>query len=188
MTDLRKSGGFRLKDRFEGFDLDHYKLVVEAQATLHAFSWAYKCKTGTNFSRKFPFLNINGFANMMEQGGFEFFKANLRTSEGIVKDDPVLVDGVNHLSSVFMPAAKLYFNMELKEDEKQYTKDNVLRKPGPVVENEGNTLSQIFEFMSPPWKNHSGVILMQSHGKYCYTVIRGATTCCSGMIKLRASL
>ena len=137
MTDLRKSGGFRLKDRFEGFDLDHYKLVIEAQATLHAFSWAYKCKTGIKFLDKFPFLNTRAFEEMMEHGGMEFFRHNLRTTEDIVKDDAALFEGVKYLDSVFWTAAKLYYGMKLKDDEKHYTKDNILRKPGPVIENEG---------------------------------------------------
>ena len=147
MTDLRKSGGFRLKDRYEGLDLDHYKLVVEAQATLHAFSWVYKCKTGKTFTEKFPIFKTNTFANMMENGGKEWFVHHSKNAEGVIQDDPVLVGGLQHLLTVYWPSAKMYFNMELDEDEKQYTKDNVLRVPGPVVENEGKFFYWNFNFI-----------------------------------------
>ncbi|CAG7827557.1 unnamed protein product, partial [Allacma fusca] len=59
MPDLRTkaNGSYRLRDKFVGFDLNHYYLVIEAQAKLHALSWAYKCKTGTdNLTAKYPFL------------------------------------------------------------------------------------------------------------------------------------
>ena len=76
-----------MKDRFEGLDVDHYKLVIEAQATLHAFSWAYKCKTGKKFTEKFPILKTNTFASMMENGGKPFSKNHLIAAEAVVKDD-----------------------------------------------------------------------------------------------------
>ena len=110
MPDLRKSGGFRLKDRFEGWDLDHYKLVIEAQVTLHAFSWAYKCKTGKNFTEKFPILKTNTFASMMANASKKFFKNHMKTAGAVVNDDLwpwawPLVRGLKYLDSVYWPLA-----------------------------------------------------------------------------------
>ena len=104
-----------MKDRFDGLDLDHYKLVVEAQATLHALSWAYKSKSGTKLSEKCPSLRINAFANVLEGGGKGIFTQNLQIAEDILKnDDPERVEGLKHLNSVFWAVVKLYYDMELK--------------------------------------------------------------------------
>ena len=52
-----------------------------------------------------------------------------------MKDDPLLVGGLKYLDSVYWPLACIYFNMELGEDEKHSTKDNIWRVPGPVADN-----------------------------------------------------
>ncbi|CAG7830533.1 unnamed protein product, partial [Allacma fusca] len=75
LPDLRKSGGFRLANRLEGFDLDHVKLVILEQAKLHALSWAYKQQTNTkSLSTKFQFLLetvFDGIPNQVLEGILE---------------------------------------------------------------------------------------------------------------------
>ena len=63
-------------------------------------------------------------------------------------DDPLLVGGLKYLDSVYWPIASMYFNMELGEDEKHCTKDNILRVHGPVAENEGTVSMQIFALVA----------------------------------------
>ena len=138
MTDLRKSGGFRLQDRFQGLDLDHFKLVIEAHATLHAVSWAYKVKRGVpKLLEKFPLLSTKGFQKTHENGGEDYFRQQLDVGANLFKDDAALTAGYEHLRSVFGHVPKLYNNFEIQEGEKSHTKDSILRKLPATVENEG---------------------------------------------------
>ena len=139
MTDLRESGGYRMRDRFEGFDLDHYKLVIEAQATLHALSWAYKCKNdNVKISEKFPCLTgMQGLRKGFNKTAAEFLQPNMQAAETLVNDDPELAAGLTHLKSVLGLICRLYAGVDFIQGAKHHTKDSILRKPAPVVENEG---------------------------------------------------
>ena len=137
MTDLRKKGGFFLRDRFKGLDLDHFKLVVEGQATLHAVSWAYKQLKGRNLQDMYPYLCGETFASTFQTFMAEFIPT-IRKEMDIFKDQPKIQAGLSYLQGVIMPATKFYFSIPLDEDEKHFTKDSVVRKPLKIVEDEGN--------------------------------------------------
>ena len=136
MTDLRKQGGFSLRDRFKGLDLDHFKLVVEGQATLHAVSWAYKQQKGRKLRELYPFLRGAGFANMFEMFTSDYLRTIKKEIE-VFKNEPRIQNGLRQLQTVAVPAAKLYYNVPLKDYEKHFTMDTVVRRPLRTVENEG---------------------------------------------------
>ncbi|CAG7719246.1 unnamed protein product [Allacma fusca] len=137
MPDLRakSNGEYRLRDRFLGFDLNHYYLVIEAQAKLHALSWAYKCKTGIqNLTEKFPFLKPK--FEMMIRMMQPLIDANFLVSKQILVDHPEEVKAIEYLQSIQKSSGGLYWNFEYGQTELGHTKDNVLKKPLPSVENE----------------------------------------------------
>ena len=136
MIDLRKRGGFSLGDRFKGLDLDHFKLVVEGQATLHAVSWAYKQHKGRNLSEIYPHLTGEGYADTFGMFTDQFLPAFEKEIEAF-KNKPRIQDGLRQLLTIAAPVSKLYFNVPLKDGEKHLTKDTVLRNPLETVENEG---------------------------------------------------
>jgi hypothetical protein len=137
MPDLRNhsNGAFRLCDRFLGLDRDHYKLVIESQAQLHAVSWAYKSKRGIgSLYDEFPFLN-NDLGKIMEPF-LEVTEANINMNEEVFQDNPEILQGLAHLRSVYKSVAGFFWGCDLGQNERGHTKDNVLKKPGKTVENE----------------------------------------------------
>jgi len=82
MVDLRKTWGFQMANRFLGFDIEHLALAVEAQAKLHATSWAYKQKKNLeNIQSKFPTL----YFDFSSEKDVQMFQGIIRSSvdEGI---------------------------------------------------------------------------------------------------------
>ena len=138
MADLRKAGGFSLRDRFKGLDLDHFSLVVEGQAIVHATSWAYKQNTGRSLLESFPFLTTDGFKDMFEKGIFDIFFDAILKLKSLFNDDPRLQDGLDYLYKVVKPISKIYYGVELEESDLHVTKDLALRNPGVTVPNEGS--------------------------------------------------
>jgi hypothetical protein len=137
MPDLRKpeNGPFRLRDRFLGFDLDHYKLVIESQAKLHAISWAYKTKRGLkSLIAEFPYLKSK-FGELM-QAFTPLMESNIKANELLFHDRPDILEALAHLKEVYVSVGGLYFDFNAGQDEKGHTKDTVVRKPGAIVENE----------------------------------------------------
>jgi hypothetical protein len=137
MPDLREksNGAFRLRDRFLGFDYDHYKLVIEAHATLHALSWAYKCKKGfTDFEKEFPFLKVDfgPLIKVMQP----FMEMSFTQAKETLKEYPEAVAAVEYLHSVNESVGGLYWDFDYGQKERGHTKDNVVRNPGPVSANE----------------------------------------------------
>ena len=138
MPDLRKTGGYSLRDRFKGLDLDHFALVVEGQATLHAVSWSYKKSTGRTLLESFPVLLLDGMLEMYDQGMMDPIKASILNVKNIFKEQPRLQEGLDHIYKVAIPLSKIYYNVPLKQDELHWTKDSVLKKPAEPVPNEGD--------------------------------------------------
>ena len=136
MADLRKKGGFRLRDRFEGLDFDHFKLVIESQAILHAVSWAFKQSKGKNLREMYPFLTAENLMKIMEDNVSENLKLLDAEIESF-KDDSKIYEGLKYLRSVTEPLGAVYFGYSVKNSGHGYTKDTILRKPGVAIPNEG---------------------------------------------------
>ena len=132
-----------MRDRFKGLDLDHFKLVVEGQATLHAVSWAYRHNIGRSLLEAFPFISVKQFSAMYDSGMMDMMVAGMNKIKELFPDHPRLQEGIDHLQATCKPMSKLYYELPLNDDEKHHTKDNVLKKPGVVVPNEGQTLLRI---------------------------------------------
>ncbi|CAG7722643.1 unnamed protein product [Allacma fusca] len=130
MANLREksNGGFRLRDRFLGLDLDHYKLVIEAQAKFHALSWAYKCKRGIDNFDIQP-INSSGFLTFLES----CFKTSFAAAKEILKGNTVGLNALDHLESVKESVCGLYFGSDSGPSGRGHSKDNILKKPGLVV-------------------------------------------------------
>ncbi|CAG7700783.1 unnamed protein product [Allacma fusca] len=136
LKDLHKQGGFRLRDKFLGLDLDHYKLVIEGQAQLHAISWAYKYTRGLkNFHDNFPFLKMVHDEDM-ETILDILDKECHYTCENIVQDDYEAVKALKYLSSVAPSVMGLYFTTDCLPGSVPHTKDTILKRPVESVENE----------------------------------------------------
>ena len=138
MADLRKAGGFSLSDRFKGLDLDHFSLVMEGQAKVHAVSWAYKQKMGRSLLESFPFLTVDGIKDMFDKGIFDSFFGNILKLKSLFNDDPRLQDGLDYLYKIVKPMSKIYYGIELQESDLRVTKDSALRNPGVTVPTEGS--------------------------------------------------
>ncbi|CAG7831095.1 unnamed protein product, partial [Allacma fusca] len=135
--DLRKpaNGPFILRDRFLGFDLDHYKLVIENQAALHAISWAYKSKRGLDsLYEDFPVLD-NDYGEMLK-AFMSFTESNIKTNEELFHDRPEIVRALGHLRGTYNSAGGLYWDCDLGQKERGHTKDTILKVPGEIVEDE----------------------------------------------------
>jgi len=129
-------------DKFQAYDLAHYRLIIESQATFHALSWAFKCKHGLkDFKSQYPVLKQEAMI-----GSLQYFKP-LMTSNVLIaksmakKEDWVesvqILDGLERLMSndKMMRTMLLYYDQIL---DVEFTKDKILRVPGVIVENEGN--------------------------------------------------
>ena len=138
MTDLRKAGGYSLRDRFKGLDLDHFALVVEGQATLHAVTWAYKHKAGQSLVGSFPEISLDGITEMFNKGIIEQFNGSILNIRSLFKESPRLQEGLDYIFKMAIPMAKLYYGVPRKDDEVHWTKESVLKKPADPVPNEGN--------------------------------------------------
>ena len=99
MPDLRKQGGFSLRDRFKGLDLNHFKLVVEGQATLHAVSWAYKQLKGHKLVEMYPFIDAEGFAGSCEHFMNEF-RSTMKKEIEVFKSEPRIQDALRHIPHI----------------------------------------------------------------------------------------
>ncbi|CAG7835786.1 unnamed protein product [Allacma fusca] len=143
MPDLRKpeNGPFVLRDRFLGFDLDHYLLVIEAQARLHATSWAYKSKLGKNILEEFPFLESK--LGEIFKSVVAYQDANVNTIAQLVQDSPKLKEGLSHLQTQTPSIIGLYFDCDFGQKERGHTKDNILKKPQATLDNEEPWLTLI---------------------------------------------
>ncbi|ODM94101.1 hypothetical protein Ocin01_12582 [Orchesella cincta] len=94
MTDLRKTSGFTMADRFQGLDLIHTKLALEEIAKLHALSWAYKQKNGMSLlNTKYPQFvgEVDGNADTMK--GFCQLMVHLSNSSLQMAEDKL---GASH--------------------------------------------------------------------------------------------
>ncbi|CAG7831343.1 unnamed protein product, partial [Allacma fusca] len=130
MPDLRakSNGEYRLRDRFLGFDLNHYYLVIEAQAKLHALSWAYKSKTGIqSLTGKFPFLKQH--FDIMIKMVQPLTDANFLMCKQILKDHPAEVKAIEYLQTIQKSSGGLYWSFEYGQTALGHTKDNILKKP-----------------------------------------------------------
>ncbi|CAG7718807.1 unnamed protein product [Allacma fusca] len=137
MPDLRKmpKGPFILRDRFLGFDLDHCMLVIENQARLHAIAWAYKSKRGhDSLHEEFPFLD-NKFGELLKAFS-SYTEANIRTNEALFHDRPEILGALEHLKSIYASVEELYYECGVNHKEKGHTKDNILKVPGEIVQDE----------------------------------------------------
>ena len=183
MIDLKRQGGFCLRDRFEGLDLDHFKLVVEGQATLHAVSWAYKQVKGQKLVEMYPFLDGEGLGSAFEQY-MEESRATVEKEIEMFKSEPKIHDGLRHLHTVIIPTIKLYFSIPLSEHEQHFTKDSVIRKQIKGVENEGkiHKLKNLLR-LRIIFAMTTSFLSVQNHGTYCVMEIAGTITFYSDMTR-----
>ena len=199
MIDLRKQGGFCLRDRFKGLDLDHFKLVIEGQATLHAVSWAFKQLKGRKLVEMYPFLGGEGFASVFEKF-MDQFMSTIRKEIEVFKSEPKVHDGLSYLHTVATPATKLCFSVPLNEEEKHFTKDSVIRKPLKTVQNEGKMYQEsvFFNHLHSPIMTAKNLLTngteykflpsSQNHGMCCVMGIAGAITFYFDTIQSQGSL
>jgi hypothetical protein len=66
----------------------------------------------------------------------ESAEAGIQMNEEIFQDNPEILRALAHLKTVYASVAGFFYGCDLGQNERGHTKDNVLRKPGKIVENE----------------------------------------------------
>lgn len=143
MPDLRLKG-FRIADCLEGFDLNHCKVVIEAQARFHALSWAYKQLNNVEkLSDRFPFLLGTCLDDVLEDLMTPMLKTNLnlfraavdqKINQELVKKS--MLKSLDHFLDKSVDITTLYFSDRRVLSNPDVNKDNILRLPQQHVEEE----------------------------------------------------
>jgi hypothetical protein len=87
MEDIRKTYGYKMADRSEPLDFAHSKLVVEALAKFHAYSWGYKQRSNLpKLVERFPFLKETFFAGPIKDQFTDMIGNVKKTTLEIIED------------------------------------------------------------------------------------------------------
>jgi hypothetical protein len=103
MTDIRKTHGYTMTDRRKGLDFEHTKLVLKELGKIHAASWVYMQKKGTEVLwGEFPFLKDEMFNDEMAEQFAPMMEGITAQAINHVKDalgnDSPVVAGIETLS------------------------------------------------------------------------------------------
>jgi hypothetical protein len=148
MPDLRKTRGFRLANRLVGLDLAHAKLVIVAQAQVHALSWAYKMVEDLpDLATKFPFLVNGTFMDNLDQVVIKgLIDSNFGTFRSAVEQTvneklrAELLSSLDGFWAKALDVGTLFFaDSKSVLDPVTVTKDSILRIPGRTKVNEGTS-------------------------------------------------